>query len=202
MIGYPSTLPVIGARLGRYQGINVNLELPRSISLNVPVASWLQMSAFTKVQGSMYAFRNEDLNQFNRPTEILLGRRDVLSGLQANMRIGRMLALSVAAGACTGEVVRSEKTDRRLIGGRRYEFSRQDLLAAPFLQTGITLYMGKSKSNGGNNQMLDVLDLNSRYGTDDGNVQQNGETPFKANETLHKVQLRDVADLLEEQDLY
>ncbi len=202
--GSSRTLPIIGARFGRYEKINFSIEFPRSLSLNVPVKNWFNFSLFSKVQGTVYNFKNEDPNHFDRPKEIILGRRDVLTGFQGNFRFGPNFSMFISTGTTTGLITRADKIDRRVFFNRsRYEFSRQELLRAPFLMAGINIYFGKTKNVQGNTQMYDVIDMNNLYGMDDGNatlidrgIGGNKELEMK------NLQYKDIADLIDEQDLY
>jgi len=202
--GSARSLPILGARFGRYEKVNFSIEFPRSLSLNVPVKNWFNFSLFSKVQGTVYNFKNEDPNFFDRPREITLGRRDVLTGLQGNFRFGPHCSLFIAAGTSTGLITRADKIDNRAIVRRnRYEFSRQELLRAPFLQAGINIYFGKTKNLQGNTQLYDVIDMNNLYGIDDGNASLiDRMQDADKNLELKNLQYRDIADLIDEQDLY
>ena len=202
--GSSRTLPIIGARFGRYERVNFSIEFPRSLSLNVPVKTWFNFSLFSRVQGTVYNFKNEDPNFFNRPAQISLGRRDVLTGIQSNFRFGPVCSMFFSFGTSTGEVTRADKIDRRAILKRnRYEFSKQELMRAPFVMAGINFYFGKTKNVQGNVQLYDVIDMNNLYGMDDGNATliDRGLQGGKDLE-LKNLQYRDIADLIDEQDIY
>jgi hypothetical protein len=100
--------------------------------------------------------------------------------------------------------MRADKIDNRAIVRRnRYEFSRQELLRAPFLQAGINIYFGKTKNLQGNTQLYDVIDMNNLYGIDDGNASLiDRMQDADKNLELKNLQYRDIADLIDEQDLY
>lgn len=202
--GSSRTLPIVGARFGRYEKVNFSIEFPRSLSLNVPVKTWFNLSLFSKVQGTVYHFKNEDPNFFNRPNEISLGRRDVLSGFQGNFRFGPACSMYLSFGTSTGEVTRADKIDRNAILKRnRYEFSKQELMRTPFVMAGINFYFGKTKNSRGNIQMYDVIDMNNLYGIDDGNAGLiDRGLPSNKEMELKNLQYRDIADLIDEQDIY
>jgi len=202
--GSSRTLPILGVRFGKYTGVNFSIEIPRSLTLNVPVSHWFNMSLFSKVQGTVYNLQNEDPNFFDKPTEISLGRRDVLTGFQGNFRFSTNFSMFVSAGTSTGLITRAEKIDRRTFFNKnRYEFSRQELLRAPFIMVGVNFYFGKTKQTQGNLQMYDVINMNNLYGMDDGNTGLIDRGVIGSKELdMKNLQYKDIADLINEQDIY
>jgi hypothetical protein len=53
-------LPFVGIRIGRLDKINLSIQFPRSVNLNVPLGYKVIFSLYSRPQGGMYNFSNRD----------------------------------------------------------------------------------------------------------------------------------------------
>lgn len=203
IFGRRSTLPIIGFRVGRLDGVNFNLQFPRNISLNYPVHRMLTLSLVSRPVGSVYAFRNDDSQYILKGNTIFLGTRDIISGLQVTLLPLRNLVVYVSTGLARGTIVRAENINRTGFRRANYEFSKFSLENAPYLNLGLVWYLGKSRNSSGNSQMYDVIDMNNSFGHDDNNVMlPNGQIPAlnKSHQSLG-LQYKDIEDLISVGDI-
>lgn len=198
IFGRRSTLPIIGFRAGRLDGLNFNLQFPRNISLNCPVHRNLTLSLVSRPIGTLYAFKNDDSQFLNKGNTIFLGTRDVITGLQITLLPFRDFVVFGSTGLAKGVITRAENINTTGLRRVNYEFSRFSLEPSPYFNIGLVWYLGKSRNSGGNTQMYDVIDMNNSFGHDDNNVLlPNREiTPLNKASQNVGLQYKDIEDLI------
>ena len=79
-------LPYLGVRVGKLDGVNVSIQFPRSVSINVPIGKYFKASIYTKPQGGLYTMANTDsLYYLNNDKRINFGRYEFLSGFRLDV---------------------------------------------------------------------------------------------------------------------
>jgi hypothetical protein len=203
IFGRRSTLPLLGVRIGRLDGLNFNLQFPRNISLNYPIHRMLTLSLISRPVGTLYAFRNDDSRYTEKGSTIYLGTRDVISGLQVTLLPFHNFVLYGSSGLARGTITRAERINTFGLRSVNYEFSKFNLSDAPYFNIGLVWYLGKARNSSGNSQMYDVIDMNNSFGHDDNNTMlPNAQIPAldKASQNLG-LQYKDIEDLINVSDI-
>lgn len=193
-------LPFIGLRFGRLDKVNLSIQFPRSINLNLPFSPNFIMSVYTRPQGGMFNFSNHD-TLYPRPADATFHftRYEINTGLRFDIRAGSHFAFFVAAGLSTRNNItfyseRANKNRPRLpYSVYFYSVNPKPTL---FAQFGIVLRFGKTRSYYNNRNIYDAIDLNNKAGVNDGNVQ----VPVKPAKAPKNNNLESVRDLIDYND--
>ena len=197
-------LPYIGFRFGKIDGVNFNVQFPRSISFNFPIGKYIKTSIYTKPQGGVYSFANNDsLYYLNNDKNINFGRYEFLMGSRIDINPSKLFGFYLGGGISTqnGISMFSETYNRRN-NGKLAHFYNERISGAIFINIGLTVKFGKTKSIYNNYNLYDAIDLNNSSEAGDNNINTgNSEIP-KSKNKIKDVKLSDIQDLIETQDLY
>lgn len=92
-------LPYLGFRVGKLDGINLSVQFPRSVSVNIPIEKYIKASAYTKPQGGLYTMANTDsIYYLNDDKRINFGRYEFLSGLRLDILPSKLFSFYFSAG--------------------------------------------------------------------------------------------------------
>ena len=208
VFGEALPLPILGVRLGPLDGVYLNVHLPRNISLNFPLGSHLDGSAFFKPMGGVYNFRKGDNSilsweKGNISAIEQFRRKEYLSGLQISYSSGSNFSIYIGGGLVTNRKV-ILLADKK--AGRVADAHWVQLDNSVFINFGLTLKFGEAKRMVNNLQMYDVFDLNNSMQPGDNNSSSpNMDIPRKnekAADQLQNLQYQDVKDLFDTNDLY
>ena len=208
VFGEALPLPILGVRLGPLDGVYLNIHLPRNISLNFPLGSHLDGSAFFKPMGGVYNFRKGDNSilsweKGNISAIEQFRRKEYLSGLQISYSSGSNFSIYIGGGLVTNRKV-ILLADKK--AGRVADSLWVQLDNSVFINFGLTLKFGEAKRMVNNLQMYDVFDLNNSMQPGDNNSSSpNMDIPRKnekAADQLQNLQYQDVKDLFDTNDLY
>jgi hypothetical protein len=197
-------LPFIGVRFGRLDKVNLSIQVPRSISVNIPFNSKFSLSAYTKPQGGMYNFSNHDsLYYMGNDATFHFTRYEINTGLRADVRIKDWFTFYLATGVSTKNNITfySEHANakRPRLPYNTYFYS-QTLPSTLFLNFGLTFKFGKTKSFYNNKNIYDAIDLNNTIGVGDENVNDgNSQIPI-APKKKSDLNLKSVQDLIDYND--
>jgi hypothetical protein len=193
-------LPFIGLRFGRLDKLNLSVQFPRSISLNLPFSPNFVMSVYSRPQGGIYNFSNHD-TLYPRPTDATFHftRYEINTGMRFDVRIGSHFAFFIAAGLSTRNNItfyseRANKNRPRL--PYKIYFYSDNPKPTLFGQFGIVLKFGKTRSYYNNRNMYDAIDLNNKAGVNDGNRQ----IPIPPKKAPKNINLESVRDLIDYND--
>lgn len=193
-------LPFIGFRFGRLDKINLSIQFPRSASLNFPLSRSFVMSLYTRPQGGMFNFSNHDtLYPKTNVTTFHFTRYEINTGLRFDVRLGNHFVMFASAGLSTGNhiVFYSDKanTGRSRLPYNTYFYNAK---TAPtlFVQYGLLLRFGKTRSYYNNRNIYDAIDLNDKAGTYTNNLQ----IPLQPRNTPKNLNLESVRDLIDYND--
>ncbi len=175
-LGNRVLLPFVGIRVGRLDKINASLQFPRSFTFNVPLGSWLNIAAFSKTQGGVYNFSNHDTLYYKPTTATFhFTRFEIISGLRVDCRVGARVNLYGSLGLSNQNRIvfyseNGNKARSKLLPYNTYFYSDSPDKTY-FLQFGIVLRLGRTKSYYNNRNIYDAIDINNKTGMYDGNPQ-------------------------------
>lgn len=192
---FRNNLPVIGFRVGRLDKIHLNMYLVRNISLNFPIGKKTWLEAFIKPVGGLYLFSNSD-SLFTSKGPVQFGRYELINGINITYRPSNSVTLFLSTGISYGKKVflKDGKSDEQL-----------NLKAAPsiFINGGINIAFGKSKSVQNNMEMYDVFSMQNTWSGNNTNGAANTNIPNSTSNTeidkINKIKYMDVRDLLSDE---
>jgi hypothetical protein len=191
-------LPFIGLRIGRLDGVNFSVQIPRLVQLSIPVSRSFIVTIYSKAQGGVFNFSNQDTIYYKGPKATLhFARYEVNSGLRFDVRAGSHFNMYFAAGVSSQNNISfySESANQSNVGAAysRYVFT-MNTPPTPFVDLGITLKFGKTRSIYGNKNMYDAIDMGN---VQDGN--SNIQIPINKGK-LKDLNLESVRDLVDYND--
>ncbi len=192
-------LPFIGFRVGRLDKVNLSVQFPRSINLNVPLGYKVIFSLYSRPQGGMFNFSNHDsLYSKNPDATFHFSRYELNSGFRFDFRFSSHFALFVASGISSRNSITfySEKANSRRFGYYSTYFFTKRVRPTLFFNFGLVLKFGKTRSYFNNKNIYDAIDLNNTAGHNNGNVQ----IPLTPKKKKSDYNLKSVEDLVDYND--
>lgn len=193
-------LPFIGIRVGKLDKLNLSIQFPRSVTLFVPLGAKAVFSLYTKPQGGMYNFSNQDSLYSNKAYSTFhFTRYEINTGFRFDFRIGDHFSLFVSTGLSTKNNITfySDKANsaRSKLPYRVYFYSKNP---APtlFFDLGMVFKFGKSRSIYNNRNLYDAVDLNSTNSQNNGNR----EIPLTPKKMPSRINLESIQDLVDYND--
>lgn len=187
-----NNLPIVGFRFGRLDKLHLNLYLIRNISLNIPLKNNLWMEVFAKPIGGLYIFSNSD-SLFKSKAPVQFGRYEILNGVGFTYRPNSSLTMFVNTGFSHNKMVfLKNKEEGRVL----------NLKPGPslFINFGINIALGQSKSIQNNTEMYDVFSIHNNWSGNNLNGTSNTNIPANTNysdiEKINKTKYMEVKDLL------
>jgi hypothetical protein len=192
-------LPFVGLRIGRLDKLNLSIQFPRSISLSMPLGHKFILSAYTRPQGGMWNFSNVDTLYFRPAVKTFhFTRYELNSGLRGDLRIGGHFALYLALGLSSKNNITfySDNANAKR-KNKTYDtyFYSKNLPSTVFLNIGLVLRLGKTRSFYNVKNIYDAIDINNVANGNNGNIQI-PLTPRQAS----KLNLQSVQDLVDFND--
>ena len=200
-------LPYIGVRIGKLDKTNFSVQFPRSISFNVPIGRYIRTSLYTKPQGGFYTFENKDslqLGSIYEHQKLYFGRAEFLSGLRVDVLPSKYFNFYLSSGFTTNNFIAFYPTDNPKSKLTAYDKAHfiEKIGGSVFINFGLVVRFGKTKSIYNNSQMYNAVDMNNTIDSNDNNTNPgNGNIPAHSKKVM-KNKADDVVDLLETQDLY
>ncbi|MCE3229636.1 MAG: hypothetical protein K0S32_4187 [Bacteroidetes bacterium] len=204
MWGNRNYLPFIGLRFGRLNKTHLSIQIPRHISLNVPVNDKFTMSFYTKPQGGMWNFSNRDsVYYLGNASTFHFTRYEINTGFRADVRVNDFFNFYVALGFSTKNNItfysEKENSKNKNVPYKKF-FYEQDMPATGFFNLGLVFKFGKTKSYIGDKNIYDAIDLNNTVGGGDDNI-SNGNTQIPiAPKKATDLNLKSVQDLIDYND--
>ncbi len=201
MFGNRYHLPYIGFRIGKMDGVNFSVQFPRSITFNVPIGRYVKTSLYTKPQGGLYSFaNNESIYYLNNDKNINFGRYEFLGGLRVDILPSKWFNFYLSSGFTTQNYIGfySETFNRRNKGVYN-SFYKEKISNTVFVNFGLVFKFGKVKSIYNNYNLYDAQDLNN---TDADNISNGNSQIPAAQKKIKNVKPSDVQDLIDTQDFY
>jgi hypothetical protein len=194
-------LPYLGIRVGKLDGVNMSIQFPRSVSINVPIGQYFKASLYTRPQGGLYTMANTDtLYYLNNDKRINFGRYEFLSGLRLDVFPSKLVSFYLSGGVTNQNYIGFFSDSYNKKASSSYNpFFVEKLKSSVFLNGGLVFKFGKTKSIYNNYNLYDAQDLNN---TDVNNIQQgNSQIPAKQRK-IKNIGADEVQDLIETSDLY
>jgi len=186
-------LPFLGLRFGALNKTHLSIQFPRNISFNVPVNRHVILGLYTRPQGGMYNFANNDTLYFNANVKTFhFTRYELNTGLRVDVRVGSHFGFFACSGISSRNNITFYSDAVNKSNGlpyRKYFYSASPARTG-YLQLGLVVKLGKTRTISNNRNLYDAIDLNSSTGTNDGNrqIQVDGkEKPLK-NPNLESIQ--------------
>lgn len=199
-------LPYIGLRVGRLDKINFSVQFPRSVTFNVPIGRFVRTSLFTKPQGGLYTFANTDSIPVGDPGDskkLYFGRYEFLSGLRVDVMPSRHFNFYLSSGFTTRNNIALFSTNQSRSSLVAYDdVYREKISGSIFVNVGLVVRFGKTRSVYNNRQLYDAIDLNNSLDPGDTGVNPgNGNIPAPQKK-IKGLDNNEVIDLIDTQDLY
>lgn len=191
--------PFMGLRIGRLDKINLSLQFPRSVSLNIPLGTKLIFSLYVRPQGGMFNFSNHDSLYYKRTSATFhFTRRELNSGLRVDVRVSSHFNFYVATGLSTGNNITfySENANRKRVVSYTKYFYSKTVAPGLFFNFGLVLKFGKTRSYYNNKNIYDATNLNNTLNQNNGNVQ----IPLSLKKRKSDFNLKSVQDLVDYND--
>ncbi len=196
-------LPYLGFRWGKLDGVNFSIQIPKNISLNIPINDKIRFSIFSKPQGGMYSFLNNDSLYYFRPEVKAFNftHYEILGGIRLDFAIGKNFSGYIDAGSSTRSNITfysTETNKKRPNVPYKVYFYERSLSPTGFLNFGLVWRFGKTKSYFNDKNMYDAFDINNVNSTGDVNSGPgNMEIPIKKSIKQSKLNLADIQDLID-----
>lgn len=198
-------LPYVGIRVGKLDKVNFSIQFPRSVNLNIPIGNHFRASLYTKPQGGLYSFANVDslqVGNVNDNQKLYFGRSEFLSGLRIDVMPSKYFNFYLSSGLTTKNFIAFYPSKEKSKVTTYYSYYKEDIKSSIFVNVGLVIRFGKTKSFYNNSQIYSVMDLNNSIDPDDNGVNQgNGNIPALA-EKININSVNEISDLIETQDLY
>jgi len=165
-------LPFVGLRFGRIDKFNFSVQFPKNVSLNIPFSHVVRMSIYSKPQGGLFNFTNSDtLYKVNNDRTINFGRYELLTGARLDVVPSKWFNFYIATGFSTKNYIAfysntHNKNNKNALG----EFYSNNPKNSIYLNFGLTLRIGRTKSFINNYNMYEAMDINNTIDPGDGNV--------------------------------
>ena len=187
-----SILPLVGFRVGDYNKIYFNFQLPRDISLNFRISRSIWGGVFTRLNGGIYRFTTDTpINDFRNDvnTGIVLYRQELLSGLMLNYAVNSNLYFSLNMGISTNRRLSIAQTNElKPIKAHLDGFVNELLKPTLFLNFSVSYFFGKPTYSSGYNYMIEEKALNNSNDVGDFNIGNN-----QINNDLNMVKPKDIS---------
>ncbi|MBK9283412.1 MAG: hypothetical protein IPM51_03745 [Sphingobacteriaceae bacterium] len=199
-------LPFVGFRFGKLDKTHFSIQFPRSMSLNMPINEYVQLSLYTKPQGGMWNFSNFDsLYTLKAESTVHFTRYEVNTGLRVDGRIQHWLDFYFAMGFSTKNKITfySNNANNK---NSKLPYSKYFYEKAPaatlFFNFGLIFKFGKTKSYYKNRNIYDAIDLNNTVGGGDDNVSNNNfQIPIESKRKAEDLKFKSLQDLIDYNDL-
>ncbi len=200
-------LPYIGIRVGRLDKTNFSVQFPRGVTFTVPLGKYVRTSLYTKPQGGFYTFGNTvdslKIGNVNENDKLYFGRYEFLSGVRLDVQPSHFFNLYLSTGFTTRNKIAFYPTTGGRDNNSTYKrYYAEDIKGSIYVNFGLVLRFGRTRSTYNNSLMYDAKDLNNTLDPGDNNTGiGNGDIPVPAKK-IKKVNPDEVLDLIETQDLY
>ena len=200
------SLPYIGIRVGKLDGINFSVQFPRAITFSIPMGPVVRTSMFTRPMGGLYTFANTDslkIGDINENNKLYFGRYEFLSGIRVDIQPSHFFNMYFNSGFTTrNKILFHYAAPVNKATPYRKSYT-ENIKSSIFFNFGFVFRFGKTKSIYNNRQMYDAMDLNNTLSpAENGVYNGNGDIPAPR----YKIRKKDIAselqDLIEVQDLY
>ncbi|MCC6371219.1 MAG: hypothetical protein IT236_09465 [Bacteroidia bacterium] len=189
-------LPFIGLRFGRLDKINFSFQFPRRVSLNIPFNPKIRMSLYSQPQGGMFNFSNHDTlyPKFAEAT-FHFTRYEINTGLRFDFKLSSHFNFFVSGGISSKNNITfySDRANNRTNVFYRTYFYSASPVPTYYVQYGLVIKLGKTRSYYNNRNIYDAIDLNSGTDINDNNSQ----IPVPSKKLPKSTNLQSIEDLID-----
>lgn len=205
LFGNRLNLPYIGFRFGRLDKFNVSMQFPKNMSVNIPINNNLRFSLFTKPQGGFYNYSNRDTLYYAKPEKnIFFGRYEVLTGLRVDARASQMFSFYASAGFSTKNYFAfysNNFNSNNKVNAFGF-FYANNPAGTYFINFGVVLRLGKTKSYYNNRNIYEAIDLNNTISPGDNNTNPgNNNILIQQRNMKKKLTTAEMQDLIDVNEL-
>ena len=181
-------LPIVGFRVGDYQKVFLNVQIPRDISLNWTINNHWQTGIFTRLSGGIYRFKVEDkIGRFKDSIgSVVLYRTDILTGFMINYSPSTNFYFSLNAGLAHNRNINIAFSNE-FIPIRGHVIDDGRAVNAPFINLSMAIYFGKPTYNGVYNYLVEQKAVNNSLDPGDFNIGINQTT-----QDMNRVGVKDI----------
>ncbi len=174
LINGGTLLPILGFRVGDYQKVYLNFQIPRDISLVWTINNHWQTGIFSRVSGGIYRFNiDRKLDKFNNiEGKAVLYRTDLLSGIMLNYSPNSQWYFSLNAGIAHSRNINVAFTNE-FIPTKAHVIDNGSASPAPFVNFSMAIYFGKPTYNGAYNHLIEQKAVNNSVDAGDFNLGNN-----------------------------
>ncbi len=200
LYGNRNYIPYFGFRLGKLDKLNFSFQFPRSISINLPAFNKFNFSLYTRTQGGVYNFSNQNnLYYINNDKNFYFARREINTGFRIDVKPSHNFLFFISGGLSTGNYIAfysKTKNETNKLRSYKFYFYENKLPATLFVNAGFVIKLGKSKSVYNNINLLDAIDLNNQNDVGDGNnFNGNINLPQKPEKNYNLKSIQDLIDI-------
>jgi hypothetical protein len=189
-------LPYLGLRVGRLDKVHLSIQIPRSITVNIPFSRNFILGVFTRPQGGMYIFSNTDSLYYKQTENAFhLTRYEIISGLRADMRIKSRVSLYVSGGvSSSNNLTFYSQSSNAVSTTQPYNVFFYEGTTRPtfFINAGLVIRFGRTRSSYNDKNILDATDI--------GNDKNPNLMISPATKEQAKLNMRSVQDLVDYYD--
>jgi hypothetical protein len=205
MWGNRNYLPFIGLRLGALDKVHLSVQFPRSISFVAPINSHFCVSVFTRPQGGVFNFYNNDSLTTNyKEKTIQFARYEINNGLRLDVNIGSWFGAYASVGLSTRNGIafyaetankkQPRKPYRNVLYGSKLD-------GTGYFNVGMVFKFGKTRSYYNDKNIYDAIDLNNAVGNSDMGLNEGtSQIPKKETKNLKDSNLESIKDLVDYND--
>lgn len=192
-------LPVIGLRIGRHDKLHFNLQVPRNLSLDIPIGQKSWLTLYAKPIGGIYNYYNTDTVLGTIYRNMQLRRKEVISGIAFEYKYNSNVSFNAGFGTSSKATIDLVQETRN---GTR-NFASYNLQKVGFITLGISARFGKAKKVNNNYELYDVFDMNNNFDAGDNNMgPRNNDIPKDPEKNkVTNIDYKDIEDLVTETDL-
>jgi len=200
LFGNRNYLPYIGFRVGALDRLHFSFQFPRSMSLVWPASNSFNFSLYSRSQGGIYTFSNNNqVYYLKNDATFYFARREVNTGLRVDFKPTSRMLFYVAGGLSTRNTISfySDNLNRtNRLGAYKTFFYKNELPTTFFANFGLTIKLGKAKSVYNNTNLIDAIDLNNQNAPgDDNSFNGNINLPSKASKNYNLKSIEDLIDI-------
>ncbi len=192
--------PFLGLRIGRLDKLNLSIQFPRSVTINIPLGSKVIFSLYSRPQGGMFNFSNADSLYFRKTAATFhFTRFEINTGLRFDVRFNSHFNFYLASGLSSRNNITfySDNANKRRAGSYNKYFYEKNVAPSLYFNFGLVLKFGKTRSYYNNRNLYDATDLNNTLNPNsNGNVQ----IPLTPKKKKSDLNLKSIEDLIDYND--
>ena len=193
-------LPFIGVRIGRLDKTHLSIQFPRNISFNFPIRDKFLISAYSRPQGGVFLFSNNDSLYYRSNVKTFnFTRFEINTGLRFDVRLNTNFNFYFAGGLSTRNSIYFYSDNANQQHNKIYStyFYSKKPSSGLYFNLGMVIIFGKNKTSYFNRNIYDAIDLGNLLSP---NVTGNPEISLNPGKKSSNKNLKSIADLIDYTD--